>query len=667
MTKLLLAAALAALSSPATAAGVDLSAYLRKDQFESIQMSPTGQYFAATVPLEDRTVLVVIERGTNKITANFKLGRNTVIHDYAWVTPDRLVIGTAEKFGSLDQPQLTGELFAMNADGTRAEILVGQRVDDGGLGTNIKGKKGNDKIAAFLLDAPPADTKSVLVSAQPYVYEGSSAEVYTTVERIDLFSGRLQRVATVPVPGADFVLDNRGAVRFAYGSQSDRIRKLYYRADDNAKWELIATEKNGRFDTPFGFSQDNRIAYLLAEQETGPDAVVAYDTSTGTRTEVLRDDSVDPARIIYRNGTRIPVGVYFEDGKPRTQFFDAASPEARLYKSLEAAFAGNAVFINSQTSDGRLVLIKVSSDRNPGDYYLFDTVAKKAEHAISAAEWIDPDQQAQVRPIQLVARDGLPLHGYLTVPNGSSGKNLPMVVLPHGGPYFAKDTWGFDREAQMLAAAGYAVLQLNFRGSSGYGMAFQQAGAREWGGKMQDDLTDATRWAIEQGIADKGRICLYGASYGGYASLMGVAKEPGLYKCAAGYVGIYDLPTRYTEGETQRYASGQSFLRDWMGSREEVAAVSPNRLADRIKVPVFLAAGGEDERAPIVHSRMMEQALRKAGAPVETLYYDTEGHGFYTPEHRQEFYTRLLAFLSRSLGGEVAATGSAGGDAKTAK
>jgi len=667
MKKILLAAALGALSFNVLADDVDLSAYLRKDQFETIQMSPTGQYFAATVPLEDRTVLVVIERGTNKLTANFKLGRNTVIHDYAWVTPNRLVIGTTEKFGALDEPRLTGELFAMNADGTGSEILVGQRVDDGGPGTNIKGKKGNDKIAAFLLDAPPADTRTALISAQPYVYEGSSARVYTSVERIDLFTGRLQRVATVPVPSADFVLDNHGAVRFAYGSESDNLRKLYYRADDNAKWDLIATERNGRFDTPIGFSEDDKTAYLLSEQDNGPAAIVAYDTTTGKRTQVLRDNNVDPDRIIYRSGTRIPVGVYLVDGKPRTEFFDAASPEARLYKSLEAAFAGNAVFINSQTTDGRLVLVKVSSDRNPGDYYLFDTVAKKAELAVSTAEWIDPAQQAEMRPIQLTARDGLPLNGYITLPKGSNGKNLPMVVMPHGGPFGVMDSWGFDKDGQLLAAAGYAVLQVNFRGSAGYGMAFKQAGAREYGGKMQDDLTDATRWAIEQGIADKGRICLYGASYGGYASLMGVAKEPSLYKCAAGYVGVYDLPTKYTEGDVQRYAWGQTYLREWMGAKEKVADVSPTRLADRIKVPVFLAAGGQDERAPIVHSRLMEQALRKAGTPVETLYYDTEGHGFYTPEHRREFYTRLLAFLSRSLGGGVAATGAGAGDAKAAK
>jgi dipeptidyl aminopeptidase/acylaminoacyl peptidase len=665
MKQLFLAAALMALSSPVVGAGVDVSAYVRKDQFEDIRISPAGRHFAATVPLEDRTVLVVIERGTNKMTASFNVGRNTAISDFAWVTPDRLVIGTAEKFGALARPQLTGELYAMNADGGKLEMLVGQRVSDGGLGTTIKPKKGNNKIAAFLIDAPAADTSSVLVAAVPYTY--GPADVFTTVERLDLFNGRLSRVASVPVRNADFTLDNKGQVRFAVGANSDRIRKLYHRANDGADWELMTIEKDGLFEEPVGFSADDTIAYLQVEQRSGPDAIVALDLATRKRTQVLRDDDVDPSRIIYRNGTHVPIGAYFNDGRPRSEFFDEQAPEARLQKSLEAAFAGNAVSITSQTSDGGIALVQVASAQNPGDFYLFDTKAKKAEHVLARRQWFDPEQQSPVQPVKFAARDGLALHGYLTVPKGSTGKNLPMVVMPHGGPFGVRDVWTFDEDVQLLADAGYAVLQVNYRGSGGYGVAFTSAGQREWGGRMQDDVTDATRWAIQQGIADKGRICLYGGSYGGYASLMGVAKEPDLYKCAVGYVGVYDLPTMHTHGDVQQRGSGETYINDWIGKRDSLGAVSPNRMADRIKVPVFLAAGGEDQRAPITHSQMMEQALRKAGVPVETLYYADEGHGFYLEAHRQEFYSRLLAFLSRSLGGAVAATGTSGGDTKAAK
>ncbi|MDR0183163.1 alpha/beta hydrolase family protein [Lysobacter arvi] len=664
MKHTIVAAALMALSWPAFGSGVDVGAYVRKDEFEDIVISPAGKHFAATVPMEDRTVLVVIERGTNRLAAHFNVGRNTHIADFAWATPERLVISTAEKFGSLDTPRLTGELYAMDADGGKLDMLVGQRLDDGGLGTNIKPKKGNRNVAAFRIDAPPTDARTVLVATVPYTY--GPQDVFTTVERMDLYNGRLARVATVPVRNAEFTLDNKGAVRFASGANSDRIRKLYYRANDDAEWDLMTIEKDGRFEEPIGFSADDSVAYLQVEQPRGPDAIVALELATGKRTQVLRHDVVDPSGIIYRNGTHVPIGAYFHDGLPSSAFFDAQAPEARLQKSLEAAFAGSSVTITSQTGDGSVALVRVDSAQNPGDFYLFDTRTKKAEHLLARRQWFDPDKQSPMKPVQLAARDGLPLHGYLTVPRGSNGKNLPMVVMPHGGPFGVRDEWGFDDSVQMLADAGYAVLQVNFRGSGGYGVAFQSAGAREWGGKMQDDVTDATRWAIAQGIADKERICLFGGSYGAYTSLMGVAKEPDLYRCAAGYVGVYDLPTMHTHGDIQQRGSGETYLRDWVGKREELGAVSPNRMAERIKVPVFLAAGGEDERAPIAHSRMMEQALRKANVPVETLYYDTEGHGFYVEAHRREFYTRLLAFLSRSLGGAVATAGSAG-DAKTAK
>ncbi|MCA1714799.1 MAG: S9 family peptidase, partial [Gammaproteobacteria bacterium] len=475
----------------------------------------------------------------------------------------------------------------------------------------------------------------------------------TRVEKMDVYSGRRTPVVRVPVRRARFVTDNNGVVRFAIGADTDNSVKLYYRAGDGSDWKLINDEaSSGRIEAALGFSADNRTAYLQVEHANGPDAIVAMDVASGTRKEILRDNDTDPYGIIYQPGTSVPVGAVFMDGKPRTEFFDKANPTARLYRSLEAAFAGEAPVITSSSVDGKLTLVQTDSDRNPGDFYVFDTIAKKADHLIARRDWFDPEKMAATRPISFDARDGMRIHGYLTLPPGSDGKRLPMVVNPHGGPFTDFDTWGFGSEPQLLAAAGYAVLQVNFRGSPGYGRAFSQAGAREWGGKMQDDLTDATRWAIQQGIADGGRICIYGASYGAYASLMGVAKEPALYKCAVGYVGVYDLPTMYTHGDTPQSGSGKTYLREWLGERETLAAVSPNRIADRIKVPVFLAAGGEDERAPIEHSKMMERALIKAGVPVETLYYDTEGHGFYQEKHRREYYTRLLAFLARHIGGQ---------------
>lgn len=634
---------------------VEVERFVARDKFEAIKISPTGEYFAASVPLDDRTVLAIIRRSDNKMTGTFALEQHNHVADFHWVNPERVLISTSQKFGDLDTPGLTGELFALNADGSGSEILVGYRVQGNGLGTRIQPKK-VETVAAFLVDDLPADDRNVLISVQPF-----ARDAFSDAERMDVYTGRRARVASAPVRNADFVTDNAGVVRFAAGQDLDLSRKLYYRKGNGAEWKLLNDEsRSGRAESPLGFSADNRTAYLRVEHVKGPDSIVAYDVETGQRTEVARHPVVDPNRVIYRRGSGVPVGVVFEDGRSSTQFFDKGSPEARLQRSLEAAFAGHDVTVTSETADGRLALVFVSSDRNPGDYYLFDTVAKKADHVLSAREWFDPEKMHPTQPFRFAARDGLGIHGYVTRPKGTEGRALPMVVMPHGGPFGIRDYWQFTNDVQLLASAGYAVLQVNFRGSGGYGRDFRHAGAREWGGKMQDDVTDATRWAIKEGIADPSRICLYGASYGAYASLMGVAKEPSLYRCAAGYVGVYDLPTMHTEGDIRESGSGRMYLDEWVGPRADLAAVSPTRMADRIKVPVFLAAGGEDRRTPIEHSKMMEQALRRAGVPVETLYYDTEGHGFYRPEHRREFYTRLLAFLSRSLGGATASVAPSG-------
>ena len=638
----------------APAAGaVDVDAFIKRDQFESIKLSPDGAHYAATVPLEDRTILVLLRRADSKIVGTFSTGKFTHVAGFEWVNPERVLLSVVEKFGALDQPQSLGEIYSLTTAG-KPDILVGQRVNREQIGTNIKGKTA-ERVFAYLVDDLPGDDRTVLVAVMPF-----AADPYTRLERMDVESGRRIPVARAPVRNGTFSTDNSGEVRFARGAGIDNVNKLFVRRKPGAEWELLNDEgATDRIEVPLGFSADNATAYLQVEQGSGPDAIVAFDMASGKRTEVLRDDDTDPLQPIYRAGTSIPVGAIFMDGKPRAAFFDEKSPEARQQRSLESAFAGDFPFITSSTSDGRLSLVRTGSDRNPGDFFVFDNQARKADHLISRRSWFDPEKMAPTRPVSIAARDGLPLKGYLTTPAGAGDKNLPLVVLVHGGPFGIFDDWDFETERQMLAAAGYGVLQINFRGSGNYGRMFREAGARQWGGKMQDDVTDATKWAIQQGHADPRRICIYGASYGGYAALMGVAKEPDLYRCAVGYVGVYDLPTMHTHGDIQQRGSGETYLREWIGSRDELAAVSPNRIADRIKVPVFLAAGGEDQRAPIEHSKMMERALIAAGKPVETLYYPNEGHGFYVEANRRAYYQKLLGFLGRHLGGKTASGATA--------
>ena len=627
------------------AAVIDPTPFLKPDTFQTFKVSPSGDYFAATVPLEDRTLLVVLNAKDQSVTAKISLGQATHVDDFWWVNDERVVASIAERFGQRDLPRPTGELMAIDADGSRAELLVGFRAQAVGLGSRISAKKG-DRVAAFMVDSLSQDERTILISTQPFI-----DDPFRKVERMDVYSGRRKTVGIAPIRNATFFTDNSGAVRFVTGYNKDRIDHLYHRADDDAEWVDITTKGDGAvIETPIGFSADNRLAYLQSTQAEGPDAIVELDLATSKRRIVLRDPTTDPQGIIYRTGTRIPVGASFVGSRFHTRFIDDSVPEAKLNRSLEAAFAGQAVAITSRSADDRLALVQVWSDRSPGDYYTFDTKTMQAAHFVTSRSWLDPELMGASEAIQLGARDGTPLHGYVTRPHAATPGQLPMVVMPHGGPFDVFDSWGFDPEVQMLAAAGYAVLQVNFRGSGNYGKTFGDAGKLQWGRAMQDDLTDATKWAIEQGIADPKRICLHGASYGGYASLMGVAREPTLYRCASGYVGVYDLAKMHTRGDVQESASGETYLSEWIGEPESLPEVSPTNLAANIKAPVFLAAGGEDRRAPIAHSKKMEAALRAAGVPVETLYYDNEGHGFYLEDHRLTYYKQLLAFLDRHIG-----------------
>jgi len=660
MRRTMLTAVLVVVGSVAagSAWAVDLTQFLRQETFTDIKISPGGEYVAATVPMEDSTAIAVMRLADKQLVGSFRPPQKNHAYEFDWVSNERLLIGLAEKWGALDKPNPTGELYAIDANGNRGELLVGYRVESKGPGTRIQPKK-VEAVAAFLADDLPGDERNVLVTVWPF-----AEDPFTRVERMDVASGRRVRMASSPVRRGEFTTDGQGEVRFVHGSGSDNVNKLYYRERSGDSWKMINDEAvSKRIETAIGFSADGSLAYLQAEQTQGPDAIVSWNPQTGERAVVLRDEVVNPYRIIHRPGTHVPVGALYMGDTPRTRFFDEKSPEARLYRSLEAAFGGP-VYITSSTRDGRVVLVETWSGTNPGDFYVYDTEARKAEHLISRSDWIDIDRSATVRPVALKARDGLPLHGFLTVPSGSDGRNLPMVVMPHGGPFHVFDNGQYDRQTQILAAAGYAVLQVNFRGSGNYGRAHAQAGAQQWGAAMQDDVTDATRWAIAQGIADARRICIYGASYGAYAAMMGAAREQGLYQCAAGYVGVYDLPLMFARGDVQERDSGVTYLREWLGDPAKLGAVSPVNLATQIKVPVFLAAGGEDKRAPIQHTERMEAALKRAGTPVESLYYKTEGHGFYTLAHRTEYYDKLLAFLSRSLGGKTAQASAPAGKGK---
>lgn len=636
-----MAAFFSSVSVAQTAPQIPVEDFLKRDVFGTLRLSPDGEYIAATVPMEDRTSLVILRRSDMKQTGHVTFPSKTHVNDFYWVNPTRILFTIGQKQGELNQPRGTGEIYGVNVDGKGQGVLVGF-----GAQSNIASqiKRASNYVVADILDTLRDDDNDVIISTFRYGSE------FTEVFKMNVDDGRRVLVAKAPVRNAGFVTDQQGVARFAVGAGNDNLSKTYYRAGEKSDWVLINDEDvSSKRLSPIGFSADNQIAYLQAEEATGPDAIYQFDTNSNKQTLLIRDNNVDPSGLETSPIDDSLYAVSFNDGYPRYEYLDKANEYAVALKKVSAAFKDKAVVPLSYTRDGKLGVFAVYSDTTPTEYYLLEKETNKLSFIAAKAAWLKPEQMAGQDPYELTMRDGLKVEAFLTLPKNSTGKNLPLVVHPHGGPFGPFDQWGFNPQVQLLANRGYAVLQVNFRGSGNYGRAFLRAGHKQWGGTMQDDLTDATKWAIKSGIADPRRICIYGASYGGYASLMGVAKEPDLYRCAIGNVGVYDMKMMYGRGDIQGNDSGVNFLKEALGEKN-LDAASPNKLASRIKVPVLLLAGREDERAPPEHTEVMARALQQAGKSVEMKIYTGEGHGNYLLVNQIDFANRVLNFLDKHIG-----------------
>jgi dipeptidyl aminopeptidase/acylaminoacyl peptidase len=601
---------------------------LKRAQYDDMSISPDGEHLSATVSLEDRTMLVVVRRADMQITGTIDPGKDGHVTGAFWVNNQRVFAASSRKFGMDAGASRLPWLYTIQADGKRGKAFGGS-----------------------LVDTLVNDDDYMLISECTRT-EGLRG-CWNQVRRIraDL-KGNGKDVIEAPALNADFSVDNAGRVRFASCYDNDDNQSLYVRgADEDSEWKLINDERNTGIElTPFGRAEGDRVFYLRSEHKSGPDSIVEYDFASGARKEVLRHEVGDPVAAITSADGRQTIGAVFGVGVPQSRFWLPEHPDARLERELAALFPDEFSIVLNSTRDGRFHVVRVSSDRDSGRFYLLDRPAGDIKLLNKRRPWLDTKALAPMQPIELTARDGMPLHGYLALPAGTR-KALPLVVLPHGGPYFVRDDWEFDLDTQVLATRGYAVLRLNFRGSGGYGRAFADAGLREWGGAMQDDLTDATRWAIDQGYADPKRVCIYGASYGGYAALMGAITEPDLYRCAIGVAGVYDLEVLHKWGDVNNTRWGEKYLERIVGTdRKDLAARSPARRAKEIKAAVMLVHGGRDFRASPEHARAMRKALDDAGIAYEGWFPSYEAHGIEDSANQVEFYQRLLAFLDKHIG-----------------
>jgi len=597
--------------------------FFRNPERTAFQLSPDGAHVAFLMPWQSRLNVHVQAVGSDAIT-RVTAATERDIEVFAWANNGRIIYF---------QDTAGDENFRAYA----ADI-------DGG---NPQDLTPFDNVKVDLVDPLEDDDEHILITMN------QRDERLFDVYRINVSTGEMEMVAENPGNVLSWITDNAGALRAAVASDGVNS-SLLFRETEADEWQTAVTTNFKDMIEPQFFDFDNRYLYVASNIGRDTEAISTYDPRTNQHLElVFEHPEVDVNEVLRSKQRKLITGVAYLTDRLEYHFFD--DQRRALQETLEARLAGYEVTVTSSSRDETKVLVVASSDRTQGAYYFYDLTTGELEKLVDVSPWLDEDAMAEMRPIQYTSRDGLTIHGYLTLPVGVEARNLPVVVLPHGGPWI-RDAWGFSPEVQFLANRGYAVLQMNFRGSLGYGKSFWMKGFKQWGRTMQDDITDGVRWLVDQGIADPGRIGIYGGSYGGYAALAGLTFTPDLYACGVSYVGISNIFT-LLETLPPYWEIGRQMFYEMMGDpvadADLLRAVSPLFHADQIQAPLLVIQGANDPRVKKAESDQIVEALRARGVDVPYLVKDNEGHGFHNEENRFDAYRAIEQFLGKHLGGRV--------------
>lgn len=618
--------------------------FARRAEVNEVAISPDGKHVAMAVPSADgmETQLHIVPLDGSGTVQALRFGRQEHVSGIIWSDNNQVVVSHAKMEPLKAQPYSLGELFTSDISGKNQSTLFAYVPNDG-MTSGRRKDEGFASVAKVLDDEPGM----IMVEFDRWRRSGND-KGGTAIYKVDTRTGSRKEIERFG-QSASFSFDNSGEARLRVFLDDNDDPVMAYRPTPGSDWTSVPKSLAGYSMSFTRIEADNNTAYAFITDNDAPQQLYKVDLAAGTRVRLAGRDDMDLGRVMYAGHNGAPYGVFYDAGKPSVVYLDPASPWAILHAGLMKSFPGNLVMILDYTRDDSKVLFYVYGDRNPGAYYVLDRNTKKVQLINQAMPWLKNTALASTTPISFTTRDGLTLHGFYTGPATPGPK--PMIVMPHGGPHGPYDKWGYQADAQFLASRGYGVLQVNYRGSGGRGMEFQKSGYRQWGGKMQDDLADGVNWAIANKVADPNRICTYGASYGGYAALMQPIRYPGMYKCAIGYVGVYDLQVMKKAGDVKETPAGRRVLDRYLGTDvANLQAWSPAQNADKVKVPVFLVQGNIDRRVPMEQFNALKNAFDSSGTPVETMIGEGEGHGFYKPENRAELYRKMEAFLNKYIG-----------------
>jgi dipeptidyl aminopeptidase/acylaminoacyl peptidase len=646
------AALLIAVAAQAAVPIVPIETFFGTKYVRSAVLSPDGGKIAFLAPNGGTYSLALLDLATRKVTVPVH-SEGDSIQEFYWKGNDHLVfLGT---IGGIEVPQVA----VTDIEGKRVFSLLKAQT------TKLR----ESLYSGFMVSARSEDPQHIyaigFTTDSNYSDEENSSlrsEPERMLLKIDIHNGK--RTLVCPAGDgdpsdsfSDFGIDHAGRVRTAFLVRGDSAEFLY-RGDTGEKWQVIKTFKATSVAWQvLGFTADDSEVYINDHESSDVGALRVFDPPTATLGpplftpeggEIGQNYPPSSGLVFSPKDSRL-IGLRYTTDKLHAHWFEPKY--AALQSKIDRSFPGYVASIASISEDETRILVRTSSDRDPGAYYLLDLGKGSLGLVTAVAPQINPANMASVLPISFAARDGLEIHGYLTLPLGfAAGTPGPLILHPHGGPFGPRDNWRFDPEVQFLANRGYAVLQVNFRGSGGYGSRFLEAGYREWGGKMQDDLTDAVKWAIEKGYADPKRVAIFGASYGGYATLAGLVFTPDLYKCGINYVGVSDLVELTRRKYQEEDAGFLSFEKQAIGAGGQMLYDrSPVNFVERIRVPLLNAYGENDPRVDVTQWVELKAQLDKYHKTYEYMLAKDEGHGFAHTEDAVAFYSRVEAFLKANL------------------
>jgi len=619
-----------------------VEAFATLPQHANVRISPNGRYIAAKRIIDSKYALIIYDLENLGKKDPFVIAiDDEEVSWLEWANDDRLLVSirfSAFRFGT---PTTETRLVAINADGSEPELLVKPKKQ--GKSDIVKVVQIQDKVVNFLHDDP----KNILMSFN--VDDVQRPRLY----KVNVYNGRKKTIEKGRKDVPEWYVDQQGRARMFELIDGMNIQ-YFHRSPDARDWELVLEYPvtSGKVFSPIIFDKDEPdILYVYSNHAGITTGVYRYDTAKHEFIEeIFRHDSVDVAGVRMEPTRSEIIGVSYTLDTARIFWLD--DTEKFILDQVRKQLDTQSVHIVSKSLDYERVLVFASSPDVAGRYYLYEPATDRLRYFAFTYPELDDVAMSKMTAVTYKARDELEIPAYLSLPPGIVNPPehpLPAVVFPHGGPT-ARDVASFDPWVQLLTNRGYVVLQMNFRGSAGYGREFLTSGFQQWGQAMQDDVTDGTRWLIEQGIADPNKICIYGGSYGGYAALMGAVRESDLYACAVSLNGVSDLIALMQR--QRRYLFHEvafAHIGDLWTDRQMLKQNSPTNRADEIKIPVLLAHGTDDRTVPYQQSNAMANALKKAGANYQYVKIDDADHGLTRGEHRLEFFTALDEFLTRYL------------------